>query len=925
MRRAQPRLRALGISCLSALASVGVTIAGPLALQAQVPNLLITFDDIGNANRVLNGQYPSATIDWGTNAWYLSAPWGQFTTNSVSFNGPGQTLASLSLLTASTLIQIDAYNGGTVDSTLALACPGQPSVSSTIPVNSLRTITTGWTAACATVTVSSTNGWNTNLDNFVISPPPSGTPTPTGTPPLAISSITVANSTLSEATINWTTSQPATSQIFYGLTTAYGSSTSPDSTLTTLHSQTIGSLPAQRTFNYQIVSQNAAGQTALSANRTFITQDASVTGIWSDPASLPLVPVGMDLLSNGDLLLMDEPAFSQQPIVLDPLTLTSVTVPSLSNLFCSAQTGMADGRLLVAGGHGTSHLGIADTNVFDPATNGWTRMANMAFPRWYPSLTTLGDGRILAISGMIDNGNWADTPEIYNPSTNTWSTIAVSTADVHEIEYPLTFLVPSGNSVTIAASNAHTDVLDLARRTWSALPNTPALNGSAAQYRPGKILMTGGGTLNAASQTTAAVLDTNRASPAWQVVPPMLYPRYNHNLTVLPDGSVLAIGGSARATQYIDTGTLPTEVWNPDTNGWTGLAAVHEPRLYHSTSLLLPDGRVVVGGGGSLPGTLDHRNLEFFSPPYLFRGPRPAISSAPAAVDYGQTFTIGTPTATEIRKVSLVRMAAVTHTIDMDQHYLELPFTAGANSLNVAAITDPNSAPPGEYMLFVVDANGVPSTAAIVRLGGTPPATAPTPTATATGTATRTPTPTATATPGTPAPTATPTSTATPTPTVVSGSGTLGNTHIGATIDSGDSNFLNGSRITTGPVSVAARSISVFVAGLDSATTNRAFQVAIYADANGSPGALVASSASGTLTANAWNTLPISASLAPNTRYWLMYNTNGRSAAVNNMRMDPGSAAQGAFSSSRVTFGTWPLTFGPATLGAWSWSIYLSY
>src|SRR5262249_10246417 len=153
----------------------------------------------------------------------------------------------------------------------------------------------------------------------------------------------------------------------------------------------------------------------------------------SDVARLPLVPVGMDLLTNGQLLLMDEPAFSQQPIVFDPITLTWSTVPLVSNLFCSAQTGLADGRVLVAGGHGTSHLGIADTNIFDHSTGTWTRMASMRNPRWYPSLTMLGDGRILALSGMMDNGNWVDTPEIYNPALNSWTdVVGVSTSDVHE-------------------------------------------------------------------------------------------------------------------------------------------------------------------------------------------------------------------------------------------------------------------------------------------------------------------------------------------------------------------------------------------------------------------------------------------------------------------------------------------------------------
>jgi hypothetical protein len=551
------------------------------------------------------------------------------------------------------------------------------------------------------------------------------------------------------------------------------------------------------------------------------------------------------------------------------------------------------------------------------------------------------------------------------------------------------------------------------------LPNLPALNGTAAHYRPGKILVSGGGARNAAAQPTATVLDVTQFSPTWEPLPPMHFPRFDHNLTVLADGSVLAVGGAARVTEYIDTGTLPTEVWNPDTNTWTVLASVHEPRLYHSTSALLPDGRVVVGGGGSLPPNIDHRNLEFFSPPYLFKGPRPTISIAPSTTGYAQTMTVATPDAAAISKVSFVPLAAVTHTLDMDQRYLELAFTAASGTLSLTAPRDANMAPPGKYMLFLINSAGVPSEAAVVHLSGTSrfdsaapsiQVTSPlgptpvsgsvslqataaddvgvsdvqfliggsvvghttsgspayslawnsgtmpngtyvltarardavgntttsspvqitvnnvvsTPASTATSTPTATATPSPTATP-TATRTATPGPTASPTPTPGPIAGTLGNTHSGATIDSGDSNSMNGSRITTTTQAITARSISVFVAGLDSSTTNRSFQVAIYADNNGRPGALVASSVTGTLVANSWNTLPVSANLAPSTTYWLMYNTNGRNATVNNMRYDTGAAGSGAYSAGAIPFGNWPSTFGSAVVGVWSWSIYLTY
>jgi plastocyanin len=482
----------------------------------------------------------------------------------------------------------------------------------------------------------------------------------------------------------------------------------------------------------------------------------------------------------------------------------------------------------------------------------------------------------------------------------------------------------------------------------------------------------------------------------------MQYPRFDHNLTVLPDGNVLAIGGAAQVTEYSNDGTLPVEMWNPDTNTWATVAALHEPRLYHSTAALLPDGRVVVGGGGSLAPNVDHRNVEFFSPPYLFKGPRPAIGSAPSTAAFGASFTVATPDASSIARVALVPFGAVTHTQDMNQRYVDLAFTAGAGTLSVSAPSDPNSAPPGKYMLFLVDAAGVPSEASVVHLQrgsgtATPtPVVTPTPTAVVTSTPTRTPTakPTSTPTPvatATPAPqaatnvsivnfafqpadltvrvgdtvrwtnqgsashTTTSDSSQWASPALLTGqtyevafpspgdyayhcaihasmtgtihvtATTLGNTSVGATLDSGDSNAMNGSRITTGAQAITTRSMSVYIAGVDSSPANRSYQLAIYADSNGRPGSLVAASSTGTLTANAWNTLPITASLAPNTTYWLMYNTNGRTSSVNNMRYDLSAAGSGAYSSGSVPFATWSATFGSSVVGQWRWSIYLSY
>jgi hypothetical protein len=208
------------------------------------------------------------------------------------------------------------------------------------------------------------------------------------------------------------------------------------------------------------------------------------------------------------------------------------------------------------------------------------------------------------------------------------------------------------------------------------------------------------------------------------------------------------------------------------------------------------------------------------------------------------------------------------------------------------------------------------------------PSTGPTPAPpTATPVATNTAQPTATAVAtntAQPTLTSSPAATATPALSPTPGGPTIyGNTHIGATVDTSDSNWLNGSRITIGASPLAMGSMSVYVASVDTAPNN-IYQMAIYTDTAGRPGTLVAQTGSGVLTANAWNTLPIALTLNANTSYWLIYNSNGRTATSNNMRMDSGLAGQGAYSIISATFGTWPATFTSPLVGPWNWSIYVS-
>jgi hypothetical protein len=191
---------------------------------------------------------------------------------------------------------------------------------------------------------------------------------------------------------------------------------------------------------------------------------------------------------------------------------------------------------------------------------------------------------------------------------------------------------------------------------------------------------------------------------------------------LLPNRKVLALNGSSRG--HADNGANPVweaELYDPDTNTWTTMAEMSVPRLYHATALLLPDGRVMTAGTDVLwnpdPFHEAEKRVEIFSPPYLFQGPRPSISNAPAEAAYGSEFTIGTPDAGEIDEVALLRCGSTTHSFNSDQRYVGLAIASDqGGELRVKAPPNGYVAPPGYYMLFLLR-HGVPSTAHFIRIG----------------------------------------------------------------------------------------------------------------------------------------------------------------------------------------------------------------
>jgi hypothetical protein len=469
---------------------------------------------------------------------------------------------------------------------------------------------------------------------------------------------------------------------------------------------------------------DSAGLSASAAPIT-VTVDNSgnpvVVGSWSTPVTTPTVAVNLILLKNGNVLFYQN---GTAPTVWNYTTNVFTNIATPVNLFCSGHAALSDGRILVVGGYGGGGgpIGIANAELFDPSINGWAAVPNMSYSRWYPTATTLSDGRILVTAGwQTTQHSNAGIPEIYDPATNLWTKL--TNANNPFETYPFIFQLPDGQVLHTGGSEfaTVTESLDLNAQTWRSVDARIIDGASATMYLPNKILKAGSAADSqqvGPSSNTAFVLDMTQPSPAWQQVPSMAYPRSFMNLTELPDGTVLATGGETdKNGGDISKAVYAAELWNPQTQTWTTMSSMHTPREYHGTALLLPDGRVLQSGMGADFGKVpDQLSAEFYSPPYLFKGARPAISQSPAGIAYGQNFFVGTPDGATITSAVLIRTGAVTHFFDENTRFVPVTFTQAAGGLTIAAPANGNQAPPGYYMLFLVNSSGVPSIAPILQL-----------------------------------------------------------------------------------------------------------------------------------------------------------------------------------------------------------------
>jgi hypothetical protein len=484
------------------------------------------------------------------------------------------------------------------------------------------------------------------------------------------------------------------------------------------------------------------GTRAASA-RAAAVGDPGVVGSWSSVIPAPVVPVFEALLPSRKILMWDSvgdaPAESYsdhtftRAAVYDPVTNTSKRVyVAGSNIFCAGFVQLANGNVFVAGGNADSALhGIRRTHVFDWRTETWSRGPDMRDGRWYPSVASMPNDEALIIGGgptvaeiRTTSGGLRRPTNVVTPSSR---------------EYPFFQAAPDGRALLLGPARGLSLIDTVGLGAMTAFGDRDAITRSYGSYAPydiGRFLVTGGGSvsedgLSSVPTRTATIVNTSTGRPLAAPTGAMNRRRRQHNLTVLADGSVLATGGQSTmgGGGLVDLAgaVYAAERWNPATGVWTELAPAAVARQYHSTALLLPDGRVLTGGGGicSVCNQVGYlrRDQEIFTPPYLYRkdgsgqrAPRPQITGAPSAIAYDRAFALTSPQAAAIRKVALVRLGAPTHSEDQSQRYVPLRFTASGTTLTVTGPNNPNEAPAGHYMLFVVDAAGVPSVSRIVQL-----------------------------------------------------------------------------------------------------------------------------------------------------------------------------------------------------------------
>jgi len=476
--------------------------------------------------------------------------------------------------------------------------------------------------------------------------------------------------------------------------------------------------------------ETKADRTAMKAAHTaalaaLASTDPAVIGAWSDAKNPGTKTIGISavMLHTGKVLLFGGKYKSTDKntasYLFDPVTGTGHEVPAPAAVFCGSVVQLSDGRVLSVGGTNKIPQGIVDVWLFDPVSEQWIRQPDSPLGRYYPTSTKLADGTVVVTAGTeLDGVTKNPTVELYTPPQSGTDVGTLQVVGPNHVTgfYPRQWLMPDGNLIQMDGRKSYR--LDTQTWQWSNLPGLPPGNGagSSGLMLPGgpagssRVMMIGGLSAGTAVTTTEK-FDYSNPAAGWSYGSPMPTQRAHMNVVQVPDGSAYGIGGNSSGLYNV--GQYQTMKYDPVNDTWTNMAVQSPRRGYHSTALLLPDGRIMSAGDTGSGG--GRQLIDFYSPPYLFQGPRPEIAAAPSSVAYGDTFSIATAGAPATQAV-LMAPGATTHADEMNARRVELAVTPTADGFTATA-PGPRVAPPGYYMLFTVTADGIPSVASWVHVG----------------------------------------------------------------------------------------------------------------------------------------------------------------------------------------------------------------
>lgn len=426
-----------------------------------------------------------------------------------------------------------------------------------------------------------------------------------------------------------------------------------------------------------------------------------VPGVYDDDREPPGGPIHSALLPSGKVLLFTY----NDTWLFDPRTRVfegPIASPAVVN--CAGMAMLADGRLFVAGGwdgfdEQHRYKGLPAAQAFDPVAERWVALPPMQDVRWYPTAVTLADGRVAVFTG-VDAGHTTRRVEVWDPARGAWS---VGAGERLLPLYARAHLLPDG-TVLFTGPMTTTVVWDPATERFRDGPERSGgtRRGGASvlvDAAEGLVMTFGGFGGNRSAERYDA------AAQRWVPAGDLVRPRVWAPGVVLPTGDVLAVGGE----RNISEGSQPAEVWEARTGAWVEVAEPRYTRVYHSTAQLLPDGSVMATGA--------QPNLEVYRPWYFFQ-PRPVLAGAPDVVPRGVPFEVASPDAASLARAVLLRVGGDTHNLNTDQRLVPLalaaPEKAGVRAATVPA--NPAVAPPGMYLLFVLDAEGRPSEGRFVRV-----------------------------------------------------------------------------------------------------------------------------------------------------------------------------------------------------------------